>query len=229
MEQAFEPVEIKELEKKLDPKNVSKRKQSGFELSYIEGWHAIAEANRIFGFDAWTRETVDLIENHPPFQNQNNKHVVSFRARVKVTIKGVIREGTGHGSGISANLNDAYEGAIKEAETDAMKRALMTFGNPFGLALYDKKQVNVGVDKPKKENLPGDEYAQLLKDIKESETHAGLNSAREAVQKASKTYKFLPKQLEELDKAKKAKMNELTPPNGIQPDQLNQPIESTVQ
>ncbi len=37
--------------------------------------------------------------------------------------------------------------AIKEAETDAMKRALMTFGNPFGLALYDKDQANV-VDEP---------------------------------------------------------------------------------
>ena len=31
----------------------------------------------------------------------------------------------------------------KEAETDARKRALMTFGNPFGLALYDKTQANV--------------------------------------------------------------------------------------
>jgi hypothetical protein len=34
----------------------------------------------------------------------------------------------------------AHESAIKEAETDAMKCALMTFGNPFGLALYDKAQ-----------------------------------------------------------------------------------------
>ncbi len=28
-------------------------------MCYIEGWHAIAEANRIFGFDAWNRETVE--------------------------------------------------------------------------------------------------------------------------------------------------------------------------
>jgi hypothetical protein len=27
-------------------------------LSYIEGWHAIAEANRVFGFEGWDRETV---------------------------------------------------------------------------------------------------------------------------------------------------------------------------
>jgi secreted Zn-dependent insulinase-like peptidase len=29
-----------------------------------------------------------------------------------------------------------------------MKRAFMTFGNPFGLALYDKQQANVGDDAP---------------------------------------------------------------------------------
>jgi Rad52/22 family double-strand break repair protein len=33
----------------------------------------------------------------------------------------------------------AHELALKGAETDATKRALATFGNPFGLALYDKQ------------------------------------------------------------------------------------------
>ena len=37
--------------------------------------------------------------------------------------------------------------ALKAAETDATKRALTTFGNPFGLALYDKHMA--GVTKPK--------------------------------------------------------------------------------
>ncbi len=41
-------------------------------------------------------------------------------------------------------MGQAHESALKEAETDAMKRAFMTFGNPFGLALYDKTQANVG-------------------------------------------------------------------------------------
>lgn len=56
---------------------------------------------------------------------------------------GISREGTGHGSGQQADLYDAIESAAKEAESDAMKRAMMTFGNPFGLALYDKTQENV--------------------------------------------------------------------------------------
>ena len=55
----------------------------------------------------------------------------------------LIREGTGAGHGIDTDLGLAHESALKEAETDAMKRALVTFGNPFGLALYDKSQRQV--------------------------------------------------------------------------------------
>jgi hypothetical protein len=47
----------------------------------------------------------------------------------------------GHGTG--STLGDAHESALKEAETDATKRALTTFGNLFGLALYDKDQLGV--------------------------------------------------------------------------------------
>jgi hypothetical protein len=65
---------------------------------------------------------------------------VSYVARIKLNVGGVCREGVGAGHGIDADLGLAHESAIKEAATDAMKRAAMTFGNPFGLALYDKDQ-----------------------------------------------------------------------------------------
>ena len=38
---------------------------------------------------------------------------------------------------------EAHELALKAAETDATKRALATFGNPFGLALYDRELAGV--------------------------------------------------------------------------------------
>lgn len=139
----MKPEIIRELQKPLDRAHVAQREKGGAQLSYVEGWHVIAEANRIFGFDGWTRELVDLIENTQPTQNQRGNHIVSFRAKVRVTALGVTREGTGFGSGVSRDIHDAYESAVKEAETDAMKRAFMTFGNPFGLALYDKTQANV--------------------------------------------------------------------------------------
>ena len=148
----FEANQIRALSAKLDPSHVKEREQSGRKLSYIEGWHAIAEANRIFGFDAWTRETLEIrIVAEAPRKlgrapNQRDGWGVSYIARVRVTVDGIVREGIGAGHGIDADLGLAHESAIKEAETDAMKRALMTFGNPFGLALYDKTQASVGVE-----------------------------------------------------------------------------------
>jgi DNA repair and recombination protein RAD52 len=136
-----------DLEAPLNRANVKQREQSGSKLSYIEGWHAIAEANRIFGFGAWTRETVEIkcvTERERKIgKAQRDGWSVSYIARVRVVVSGVIREGVGAGHGIDVDLGLAHESAIKEAETDAMKRALMTFGNPFGLALYDKEQHNV--------------------------------------------------------------------------------------
>ena len=46
-------------------------------------------------------------------------------------------------------LTDAVENGIKGAETDAMKRAFLTFGDQFGLALYDKKREHVTSEPPK--------------------------------------------------------------------------------
>ena len=49
-----------------------------------------------------------------------------------------VREGTGAGHGRMGSIGDKYESAVKEAESDARKRALMSFGDQFGLSLYDK-------------------------------------------------------------------------------------------
>lgn len=129
------------LSEKLDATHVKGRQQAGRNVSYIEGWHAIAEANRIFGFDGWSRETIHTsCVWEGPYTTDAGKemHSASYIAKVRVTVGSVIREGTGSGGGIAVNPGEAHESAVKEAETDAMKRALITFGNPFGLALYDK-------------------------------------------------------------------------------------------
>jgi len=159
----FTKEQIEELEAPLSRDVVSTRSQAGRNLSYIEGWHAIAEANRIFGFGNWDRETVYCreVSRVDNAGKSGDLWKVGYEAEVRIVVRGperdtVARTGTGLGSGISKDLFEAIEGAAKEAETDAMKRALMTFGNPFGLALYDKTQKNVGT-KPKS-------AAQLKKD-----------------------------------------------------------------
>jgi len=136
-----------ELAAKLSQSAVKARDQGGRKVSYIEGWHVIAEANRIFGFDNWTRETLDVrCVSEREREIGQQKHPgwgVTYICKVRVIVDGVAREGCGAGHGIDRDLGQAHESAIKEAETDAMKRAFMTFGNPFGLALYDKAQANV--------------------------------------------------------------------------------------
>jgi DNA repair and recombination protein RAD52 len=152
-----------DLAKPLQASAVKGRKQGGSTVNYIEGWHAINEANRIFGFDGWTRETVAMIcvsEKPRKIGKDNPKdgYGVSYTARVRVVVHGIVREGFGAGHGIDVDCGQAHESATKEAETDAMKRALMTFGYQFGLALYDKDRTNVT-------NEPDVDHAAILADL----------------------------------------------------------------
>ena len=48
----------------------------------------------------------------------------------------IIREGHGTGEGRGTSPGEVHDISLKAAETDATKRALATFGKPFGLALY---------------------------------------------------------------------------------------------
>ena len=148
----FSPEQLAALSAPLDRANVRQREQGRSRVSYLEGWQVIAEANRIFGFDGWQRQTIAVRcvaqAERPIGRDQKPGWGVTYTARVRVTVTAggltpLIREGSGAGHGIDVDLGQAHESALKEAETDAMKRALMTFGNPFGLALYDKTQRQV--------------------------------------------------------------------------------------
>lgn len=144
---AFSDLQAQELNAALSAEVVKERTQGGTTLFYVEGWWVIREMNRIFGFDAWDQEIIEIKcvneRERKIGRQQKDGWGVSYIARVKLCVLGVGREGVGAGHGIDTDLGLAHESAIKEAATDAMKRAAMTFGNPFGLALYDKRMVNV--------------------------------------------------------------------------------------
>lgn len=139
----FSEKQYKELNKPLDPKNIEKL-EHGSKAQYVTGWHVVNEANRIFGFDKWSCETVycrEVCRSEVKIgKQQQNGFKVGYEAKVRIDVDGVVKEGTGFGSGVAKDLCDCIEGAAKEAETDAMKRAFRLFGNQFGLALYDKKK-----------------------------------------------------------------------------------------
>lgn len=135
----FSSKQLQELRRDLDRRYVRTREVEGRELSFIGGWYAISEANRIFGFDRWNRETIEFRcvlarENRGTF-------LAVYVARVRITVNvgssTVVREGHGTGESRGASPGEVHDMALKGAETDATKRALATFGNPFGLSLYE--------------------------------------------------------------------------------------------
>ena len=150
---AFTDKQSRALKAKLSYRHVKTRANNGSTVAYVEGWHVIAEANRIFGYDCWDRQTLSPRCLWSEMQRSQTACFYSTKVRVTVRAAGVnvVREGIGTGMGRSPSAEMAHEIALKAAETDATKRALATFGNPFGLALYDKDHRQV--TRPPKEGL----------------------------------------------------------------------------
>jgi len=134
----FSAKQVQALRRQPSGRHIRTREAHGRELSYLEGWYAISEANRIFGFDGWSRETV---ESKCVLARENRGTFLAvYIARVRVTVHAdgatIIREGHGTGEGSGTSPGEVHDIALKVAETDATKRALATFGKPFGLELY---------------------------------------------------------------------------------------------
>ena len=55
----FSDRQMRALARSVPSRNIKTRISAGKELAYIEGWYALSQANRIFGFDSWDRETIE--------------------------------------------------------------------------------------------------------------------------------------------------------------------------
>ena len=135
---AFSAKQVQALRRQPHHRHIRTRQANGRELTYLEGWYAISEANRIFGFDGWSRET---IESRCVLARENRGNFLAvYTAKVRITVRAdgttIVREGHGSGEGRGTSPGEVHDIALKAAETDATKRALATFGKPFGLELY---------------------------------------------------------------------------------------------
>lgn len=177
----FTEKQIEMLVAPLSREHIAERKQNNTTLSYIEGYHAIDTANKIFGFDSWSSEVIELkrlTESDVEIGFKKEAGVeVGYMATVKVIVGDQYHIDVGFGSGRSKNPKDAYELAIKEAVTDGKKRALRHWGNQFGNCLYDKQQRNIvdedevvtAKSKGGNPNLSLDVLVSKLKDCTDSE------------------------------------------------------------
>lgn len=203
------------LQAKLDPANVKPAKAYGPKGDYIEGWHAMAEANRIFGFGEWsyTVSACQCVSERPREigKNKTPGFGVTYTATVRIDVGGVIREDVGAGHGYDVDCGLAHESAIKEAVTDALKRALRGFGNPFGLALYDKTRENVGAPTdPEREHAAATEADALCKSLSSAKDEAELGAIWEAEAAARKrVFDASPAQYDRVKKAASDRKHQL--------------------
>jgi len=136
---------IKTIREKLNqslPKNAIKQREGGrgMMLDYLEGWWAIQNANKIFGVDNWSYEPVFEHMKHIvlPDTKKGKKtglYVIPVVLKVNLNGKEIVRSDIGSTQYYG---EEGKEMAIKGCVTDALKRCLRTFGEQFGLLLYDK-------------------------------------------------------------------------------------------
>ena len=115
----------------------------GKRLNYLEAWFVKQTANDIFGYDGWGY-VVDEIRflGSEVFKSSTGKEGtrVGYIAHVTLTCAGVSKGDVGYGDAIEYNGSHItpHELAAKEAVSDALKRCWTSFGDRFGLVLYDK-------------------------------------------------------------------------------------------
>jgi len=122
------------LKAKLSAKHVKTRQDGGQSLPYIEGWHAIAEANRVFGFDARDRQAIATRCGREGTLRgvRACPCTATVRIRAGAGELTIVRQGSGSGPGTGLTPGEALERVLEQAETAALRRPLATFGNAFG-------------------------------------------------------------------------------------------------
>ena len=129
----------------IEPSRIKNRVKGNITLSYLEGFDLIETANKIFGHGNWSYSISELAQVSQE-TNANQNTVICYKALIRLVVysqdhnKNVSKEDVGFGTGIAKTLAEAHEGAGKEAVTDALKRAMRSFGNQFGNSLYDKSK-----------------------------------------------------------------------------------------
>lgn len=154
-----------DLAQPLDKSKVRTRAGKGGsgDLSYLPAHEVKREMNAVFGRLAWDMRTLEqeALHAHTYKGKYGDMLEVVAYAKVEVTVRfhdgpPVVSTGVGVGNGTAkadGSAMDAYELALKEAESDAFKRACVRFGDRFGLVLYDKEAPRVNATGKKAPDL----------------------------------------------------------------------------
>ncbi|KAJ9257183.1 hypothetical protein DTO212C5_8936 [Paecilomyces variotii] len=118
----------------------------GTKLCYLSGHDAVRIMNDLFRFDGWSSQICELKLADVYEEPGTGRWTAVYTATVRVIIRGtdecreVFHDGVGCGTGEKfPTRGGAIESAAKEAETDAIKRAVRLFGESTGNCLYEKR------------------------------------------------------------------------------------------
>jgi DNA repair and recombination protein RAD52 len=161
------------LDQKLDSRLISEREGGGnTTLKYVEGHDAIDQANRIFGYGNWSYRPLFCEQKVLTDPISGEAVGIAYKAQVELTVRDcnpivevgsqpvaawnvrdtvLSRRKKGDTSDIqqweatraARTIVESHEMAEKGAVTDALKRALRTFGNQFGNGLYGDGHVDL--------------------------------------------------------------------------------------
>lgn len=128
---------------------VSQREKANITLDYVDGAYVVGRMIEIFGPSGYLDTYKDRqglyagprADGKPGFE-------AWYSVECTIAAGGGMHTDVGYGSGIGRHLGEAHESGLKEAYTDAFKRAARKFGNSLGLALYDKSGKGISDDPP---------------------------------------------------------------------------------
>ena len=135
------PVVTKALGQPLEPALVSQRRgRAGRKFDYLEGHVVIEQANNIFARGGWGYDIVgDVTLREIETVDSTTGEVrrgQAYAAKVKVNVPGAPSRTDVGFHAVAEETVEGHETAYKGSVTDALKRALRSFGDQFGNGLY---------------------------------------------------------------------------------------------
>lgn len=119
-------------------------------MSHLEAWDVKRWLDRIFGI-GWDEEYESVMVNERITEKKDGseRYSVTYRAHARITIRSfdgriiVVKEATavGHMANLTS-YGDAHDFAVKTAESQALKRAVVALGDQFGLSLYNNGSID---------------------------------------------------------------------------------------
>ena len=141
MWESLPPAVTTKLADPLDEGLVSHRRgRRGRSFAYLEGRVAIEQANRVFGYGGWGHELVgEVVLREGESVDQETGEAKPWRAyaaTVRVTVPGSPSRTDVGFQAVAEETVEGHETAWKGSVTDALKRALRSYGSQFGNSLY---------------------------------------------------------------------------------------------